>query len=129
MESSDEKVVLSTEQQNRPRAIVTRDPTFQRAVADKVVAIDLGKDVELAFLQGGPVIKGLVDFDEETEHVELEGGLSEVSRIRVPGPIALALAVNIIETLTSAGKIKVPALKQALSHILESRQQEEEPRK
>lgn len=106
---------------SRPHANVVRDSTFCRAVADKVVAIDLGKDVELAFLQGGPTVKRLIDFDEDTEQVQLEGGLSEVARIRVSGPVALSIAVNIIETLMSAGKVRTPALMETLSKIMGQR--------
>jgi len=110
----------ATKKSTRPQAIVVCDPTFRRAVADKVVALDLGKDVELAFLQAAPTIKRLIDVDDESEQVHVEGGLSEVARIRVAGPVALAIAVNIIETLVGAGKVKLPAFKQTLDRIFEA---------
>ena len=75
----------------------------------------------MAFLQGGPTVKRLIDFDEDTEQVQLEGGLSEVARIRVSGPVALSIAVNIIETLMSAGKVRTPALMETLSKIMGQR--------
>lgn len=109
----------------RPQAIVVRDETFHRTVADKVVAIDLGRDVELAFLQGSPTVKKLIDWDEDNEQVQLEGGLREVARVRVSGPVALNIAINLIDTLVSAGKVKTAAMMETINQIA-ARQIEEE---
>jgi hypothetical protein len=107
----------ATKKQSRPQVTIVRDPTFHRAVADKVIVIDLGRDVEFAFLQSGPVIKKMIDWDEESERAELAGGLTEVARIRMGGPTALTVAVNIIETLFRSGKVKIPAFMGAISKM------------
>jgi hypothetical protein len=91
-----------------------KDPTFHRAVADKAVAIDLGRDLELAFLQGGPNIVGVVDIDDAHEQIKLEGLFSEVARIRVSVPTGLALVMNLLEQLVRADKVKADAMAEAI---------------
>jgi hypothetical protein len=107
--------LAQTKKQSRAQIAVARDPTFHRAVADKVLAIDLGRDVELAFLQAGPVVKRMIDWDENSERAQIEPSLTEVARIRVPGPVALGAAVTILEALFSAGKIRIPAFMETMS--------------
>ena len=109
-----------SKKQSRPEVAVTRDVTFHRAVADKVLAFDLGRDIELSFLQGGPIIKKMIDWDEDSEQAQLGGSLTEVARIRVSGPVALSIAVNLIDTLVGADKIKIPAFRETLSQIFEA---------
>jgi len=105
--------------QSRPQVNVVRDSTFQRAVADKVIAIDLGRDFEFAFLQAAPIVKKMIDWDDDSEQAQMEPGLTEVARIRVAGPVALSLAVNVIETLFSAGKVRIPAFLEMISKMAE----------
>lgn len=107
-----------SKKQSRPEAIATRDATFHRAVADKVLSFDLGRDVEIAFLQGGPVIQKIIDVDENSEQVQLTGSLTEVVRVRLSTPTALSLAVSLMTTLVESGRVKVPALREAILKIL-----------
>jgi hypothetical protein len=107
-----------SKKRSRPEAIVTRDSSFQRAVADKVVAFDLGRDVEVSFLQGGPIIQKLVDLDEKNEQLQLTGSLTELVRVRLSPSVALNMAINVISTLTDAGKIKKGPLRDAILQML-----------
>ena len=109
---------MPSKKQSRPEAVVTRDHTFQRTVADKVLAFDLGRDIEIAFLQGGPLLKKIVDLDETTEQAQLTGSLTETVRVRLAAPVALNLSITVLTTLVEAGKVKVPALREALLQIL-----------
>jgi hypothetical protein len=86
-------------------------------VADKVLSFDLGRDVELAFLQGGPIIKKVVDLDDNTEQAELTGSLTETVRVRLATHVALGMIFNLINTLVEGGRIKVPALREALLQV------------
>lgn len=106
-----------SKKQSRPQVAVVRDPTFHRAVADKVIVIDLGRDVEFAFLQAGPLVEKMIDWDETSEQAQLKPSMTEVARIRVPGPVSLAVAVNILETLFSAGRVKIPAFLEMVSKM------------
>jgi len=62
----------------------------------------------------------MIDWDEETEQAQLGGSLTEVSRIRVSGPVALSIAVNVIDTLINAGRVKVPAFEATIMQIFEA---------
>jgi hypothetical protein len=97
-----------------PELKVVKDPTFHRAVADKILAIDLGRDFELAFLQGGPSVTAIVDVDETQERADLDGVLTEVARIRAAPPVIMAMVVNVLEPMVRSGKIKTDAFINAI---------------
>lgn len=88
---------------NKDRGVV-RDETFHRAVADKVIPIDLGRDIELSFLQVGP---RLIGFSENAEFESFHGErvYSEVARIRVDVPTMVGLALQFIELGISRNKL------------------------
>ena len=107
-----------SKKQTRPEAVVTRDPAFQRAVADKILVFDLGRDVEVSFLQGGPLVQKLVDVDETTEQIQLTGSVTEMVRVRLSPSVALNMAINVISTLADAEKIKKAPLRDAILQML-----------
>lgn len=109
----------------RPEVPVIRDATFHRAVADKAIVIDLGRDVELALLQGSPTVKKMIDLDEENEQAQLEGGFTEVVRLRLAAPVAFNIAVNILDTLVRAGKVKSAGLLDLVSRMVADETAEE----
>ncbi len=98
----------------RQRVVVTKDASFQRSVADKVLAIDLGKDFELAFLQASPSVKAMVDLDETLERADLEGALYEVTRVRLGMPVLLGLIMNTLEAMILAKRVKPRAIISAI---------------
>lgn len=87
--------------------VVEKDPTFARFVADKAVAIDLGREWEIAFLQVGPNITGITDVDVANEQINLSALVTEVSRVRMSGPASLSLVMNLLEQLARSDRIKV----------------------
>jgi hypothetical protein len=49
--------------------------------------------------------------------------------VRLPGPIALSVAINLIDTLVGAGRIKTTGLTEMISKIVSThaRENEEQP--
>lgn len=95
---------------------VTRDSTFSRAVADRAVILDLGRDVELAFLQTGPAIVEILDHGD-SEEVSLDPKLTEVTRMRMPWYGAVDTAMHILRTGISKGSVNVDAVVEALQRM------------
>ena len=105
----------AAENANESKQKVVRDSTFHRSVADKAAAFDLGRDFELSFLQAGPAILQRVvqldeDGDEESEKLELEPQLTEVSRVRLARPSAFTLAMFIINKMAENDELDLDAL-------------------
>lgn len=95
---------------------VTRDSTFSRVVADRAVILDLGRDVELAFLQMGPSIVEILDHGD-SEEVNLDPKLTEVTRMRMPWYGAVDTAMHILRTGISKGSVNVEAVVEAIQRM------------
>lgn len=105
---------LLDELENGAEALrVVRDVTFSRSVADRGIVLDLGRDMEIGFLQVGPNLIQLADHGE-TEGLSLDPVLTETSRIRLPWPSALDLAMNVIREGIGKGAVNVPLVLDAI---------------
>ncbi len=76
---------------------VVRDSTFSRAVADEVMPLMLGRDIELSFLQISPLFTTLLD---KGDHYlpNGEATMAEVARVRISYAKAVSLAMDIIRS-------------------------------
>lgn len=108
---------------------VTRDRTFSRHAADVGLVIDLGRDVEFAFLQFGPCVSArIAQTDEDgdpSEAYQFAPGTTEVTRVRMAGASAIQLALLTIDKLLESGKLNGPKLQEAIdamfaNHVSES---------
>jgi len=100
---------LPTSDESTRRLKVVRDPTFHRSVADTGLVLDLGRDLEIAFIQFGAEVQHHIsvgDEDDEQEGFEMAPGMTEVSRVRISRPSALTMAMMIIEALVEDGRLK-----------------------
>ena len=84
------------EKSNSAPTKIVRDNTFVRAVADKALVLDLGRDLEIACLQAGPALTTWSDTGEGIE-LGLNPALTEVVRLRMPLSNAFDLALHIIQ--------------------------------
>lgn len=64
------------------QARIVRDSTFCRFAADRMIVSFLGRDLEVAFLQMGPLFHTLLD-SEHDEEFQAEPSLTEVARMRI----------------------------------------------
>lgn len=102
--------------ENQPVNIV-RDNTFTRAVVDKVVILDLGRDVELACVQIGPVLTSLQDM-EIHEKVDMTPSLTEVARLRMSWPSAVSMAMHVIEQGITSDKLRGDAILKSITDLV-----------
>lgn len=102
---------------------IVRDATFRRSVADRGLVLDLGRDMEIAFLQAGPNLVSVTDH-EDSEGVALDPVLTETSRVRVPWPSAVDLAMNILREGVGKGSINVPRVLDAIRSFSNSEEEE-----
>lgn len=107
---------------------VLRDSSFFRAVADKAIVFDLGRDIELAFLQLGPMVlrhRRQIDEDSGQEGFDLENTVSEVCRIRTSPQCASTLAMLILNELAQANKLSKEKLLSAIDDIFSENGQDD----
>jgi len=107
VENSPDSETMAGPEEKIDELKVVRDRTFSRCVADRGIVLDLGRDMEIAFLQAGPNLVVLRDLGE-TEGLALDPVLTETSRVRFPWPSAMDLAMNIIREGISKGTVNVP---------------------
>lgn len=103
---------------------IVRDATFRRSVADRGLVLDLGRDLEVAFLQAGPNLVSVTDHDD-SEGVALDPVLTETSRVRMPWPSAVDLAMNILREGVGKGAINVPRVLDAIRSFSEVEAEDE----
>jgi hypothetical protein len=99
---------------------IVRDVTFARAVADKVMVINLGRDIEFAFLQHGQnlALSEVEDRDGVTfERIAMEPVLTEVVRVRISPEGALQTAMQILDRLISSQQIVSEAVLEAIQEM------------
>lgn len=94
--------------------------TFARSVADVGLAINLGRDVEIAFLQASPRIAAILSPDgaDDQQGFDVQGSLIEVARIRMAPAAAMIMATMTMEVLIKAGRVKTDELLKSLSAIM-----------
>ena len=108
---------------------VDREPSFARYVADQVVVFNLGRDMELSFIQFGPKLdfKKRVETDGKiSEAFKLSSTLTEVARIRVSPETASQFAMNIIHQIAKTGELDTNALRENIETIIKSASEEED---
>jgi hypothetical protein len=97
---------------------VVQDSTFTRAVADRVVPINLGQDLELACLQFGHTPISLLAH-ETGQTVSLTANLTEVVRLRMIWAIAIDLSLQIIQMGLKGGQIDPALLNTNITNFIE----------
>lgn len=84
---------------------VVRDTTFVRATVDRVIAMPLGSDVELACLQVGASILEIQDHGER-EQLTMSPHATEVARIRMDWSGAIDMVMSIVSAGVESNKIE-----------------------
>lgn len=95
------------------RAIL-RDVTFSRGIADRVVVIDLGRDLELACLQVGPVLTSFTD-GADADRFDGDPVYTETMRLRLPWYCAVSTAMEILEQGIKTDKIHGDKIAESLA--------------
>ena len=97
-------------------------PLFVHLVADAVIVLDLGRDVELALtrITSRPVERHEVK-DEESERyrIKFEAGVAEVARVRMAPEVAIQLAMQVLLKMIDDDRIDVAALQKMIGEISE----------
>ena len=87
---------------------IVRDGTFTRVVADNILVMNLGRDYELAFLQGGPELNSVAFFERNGKsglRIEPTPVMTEVVRVRMSPDSAAHMAMHILENLILANQV------------------------
>jgi hypothetical protein len=98
-----------TRTQKAKPTLIVRDNTFSRAVVDKTLVMDLGRDLEIACFQVGPELVRL-SRNTKVEEFEAETVLTEVARLRLPLASALGMAMSILQTGIEKDMVNVAGL-------------------
>jgi hypothetical protein len=64
---------------------VVRDCTFHRFAADRIMVTDLGRDLEVSFMQIGPLFSQM-EAQDDGEEFSSESVFTEVARMRIGYP-------------------------------------------
>ena len=108
-------------QEKEKRLVIDREPSFMRFVADEVLVVDLGRDIEFSFLQMGRRIDSRVRVTEEgneSEGFRVAASLTEVSRGRMSPQAASLFAMHIIKVIADRGDIDADALRENIEIII-----------
>lgn len=93
---------------------VVRDSTFHRFVADEALMTVLGRDLEVGFLQYGPIYETQTDHGEY-EMTESKRVVTEVARMRIAYGDFLNMVMNFLHTGIADGKLKGEAVQKSIS--------------
>lgn len=113
-DESSEKAATKDLETEPGRMRVVRDVTFTRCVADRGIVLNLGRDLEIAFLQLGPNLVTLTDHGD-TEGLAMDPVVTETARVRLPWPSGLDLAMNVIREGIEKGAVNVPLVIEAIN--------------
>jgi len=100
------------------RAPIVRDPTFVRFVADEIIFSDLGRDMEVSFLQYGPLYQYRVGM-EDVNTFESDDAITEVARMRISFPSLVSLAMNLISYGVVNNRLKSEAVRASFDAWIE----------
>ena len=100
----------------KSRSIV-RDSSFARGVADRVIVIDLGRDLELACLQVGPVLTAFTE-EEDAERYDGSPVYTEVVRLRLPWYGAVGMAMQILEQGIRTDKVHGHKIAESIAELV-----------
>jgi hypothetical protein len=93
---------------------VVRDVTFTRFYADEAVMAVVGRDLEVGFLQYGPIFTQQIDRGDQEETVS-RNVVTEVARMRMDYPTFLRTTMEFIEQGIMEGRIKADAVLQSIA--------------
>ena len=93
---------------------VVRDVTFTRFVADEAVMAVVGRDLEIGFLQYGPIFTKQIDRGEQEETVS-RNVVTEVARMRMDYPTFLRTVMEFLQLGITNGRIKADAVQQSVA--------------
>jgi len=104
---------------------VVRDTSFVRFVADKAIIAPLGRNVEVAFLQFGPMHRHISTIDEKFEGFESDFVHTEVARMRIGFQELVTFAMSFIRGGVVDGRLNGEAIRSTLDEwIAEASEQE-----
>ena len=95
---------------------IVRDVTFSRAVADKTLVVDLGRDMEIACLQAGAALVN-VSNTAQGEEFDAVPVLTEVVRLRLPWNSAVILAMNILQSAIARDMVNIDGFIEAVEGL------------
>jgi hypothetical protein len=98
----------ASKSQAEDKRVIVRDSTFTRAVADHVLVMNLGRDYELAFLQGGAEPKSVAFFERSGRggiRIENAPMMTETVRVRISPESAAEMAMHILNNLILANQV------------------------
>lgn len=106
-------------------AIVSNGASFGHYVADQVIPLFLGRDVEIACISFSPAIVSAerlaADVDGPVRlNFRADPRSTEIARVRMSPEAALGLGLGILEQLNSASLLDVDLLKENLEAMLAS---------
>lgn len=104
----------STESTEQSRIQVVRDSTFCRFIADEAVLSTIGRELEVGFLQYGPVHMSQTDFGEY-ETTNSKDVVTEVARMRTSYGAFLGMVMQFLQDGIVTGKLKSEAIKGSIT--------------
>ena len=116
----DESIDESDESQDE-RSRVVRDASFVKLYADRVIAQDLGRDVELCLIQFGQPLTHYVSSDTDIS-VEVSDCVTEAGRVRIAWPTAVTLAMNIMSQGIDNGLVRGNKIIENLQERIDAQQ-------
>lgn len=104
---------------------VVRDSTFARFTADRILISDLGRDLEVSFIQVGP-LHVCMEPTEDGEKYTSRSVLTEVARLRTGFPAVLSALMEFVREGIEQDKIKGAALANQIMEWAKDYQSNEE---
>ena len=92
---------------------IVRDVSFTRFVADEAFFTSLGRDLEVGFIQYGPLY-GVQTDHGDYEIVETKRVLTEVARMRISYPAMVNMMVNFLQSGIEEGRLKSDSIMKSL---------------
>lgn len=93
---------------------VVRDVTFTRFVADEAVMANVGRELEVGFLQYGPIFTKQIDLGDQEETVS-RNVVTEVARMRMDYPTFLRTVMEFLQSGITQGRIKADAVQDSVA--------------
>lgn len=107
------------------KRVIVRDANFVRMVADQVVVMDFGRDIEFALLSINNPVIGISQVQGESgevigEKIESRREWLEAGRVRMPPVVALNAAMNVISRMIADDQLDVDALRKSIEEMIEN---------
>ncbi|HEX8483323.1 MAG TPA: hypothetical protein VF650_15605 [Allosphingosinicella sp.] len=105
----DDRVSQSGDMESDDTVNIVRDSTFVRFVADRLVVADLGRDLEIACLQTGPIHSRIIDRGD-MEEFDSQSVATEVARMRISYGVMVQTVMSFLHGAIQEDRIKGPAI-------------------